>query len=74
MAIDGVTMNDEKVRNIKAWKPPTSVKEVQIVMGFAKFYRQFIKNFSSICTPITDLTKEDPKKKFIWEKKQQEAF
>ena len=69
VATDGVTMNDEKVRNIKAWKPPTWVKEVQIFMGFANFYRRFIKNFSAICTPITDLTKGDPKK-FIWGKKQ----
>jgi len=74
VATDGLTMNDEKVRNIKAWKPPTSVKKVQIFMGFANFYQRFIKNFLAICTLITDLTKEDSKKKFIWRKRQQQAF
>jgi len=73
-ATDGVTMNDEQVRNIKAWKPPTSVKEVQIFLGFGNLYQRFIKRFSAICTPITDMTKADPKKKFIWQERQQVAF
>ena len=73
VATDGVTMNEKKVETIKAWKPPTSVREVQILMGFANFYRRFIKNFSDICTPITNLTRGD-KTKFVWGKDQQEAF
>ena len=66
-------MNEKKVETIKAWKPPTSVREVQIFMGFANFDRQFIKNFSDICTRITKLTSGD-KTKFVWGKDQQEAF
>ena len=73
VATDGVTMNEKKVETIKAWKPPTSVREVQIFMGFANFYRRFINFFSDICTPITNLTKGD-KTKFVWGKDQQEAF
>ena len=70
---DGVTMNEKKVETIKAWKPPTSVREVQIFMGFGNFYQRFIKNFSDICTPIMNLTKGD-KTKFTCGKDQQEAF
>jgi len=55
------------------WKAPASVKDIQIFIGFANFYRCFIKNFSAICTPITNLLKGDPKK-FPWGKEQQEAF
>ena len=73
VATDGVTMNEKKVETIKAWKPPTTVREGQIFMGFANFYRRFIKNFSDICTPITNLTRGD-KTKFVWGKDQQEAF
>jgi len=34
---------------------------VQSFMGFANFYRQFIKGFSKIAKPLTDLTKKDIK-------------
>ena len=63
----------KKVETIKAWKPPTWVTEVQIFMGFTNFYRLFIKNFSDICTPITNLRRGD-KPKFVRGKDQQEAF
>ena len=73
VATDGVTINEKKVETIKARKPPTSVREVQIFMGFANVYRRFIKNFSDICTPITNWTKGD-KTTIFWGKDQQEAF
>jgi len=73
VATDGVTMNEKKVESIKSWKAPASLKDIQIFIGFANFYRRFIKNFSAICTPITNLLKGDPKK-FSWGKEQQEAF
>ena len=59
VATNGVTMNEKTIETIKAWKPPTSVREVQIFMGFTNLNRQFIKNFSDICTPITNFTKAD---------------
>ena len=34
---------------------------MQSFMGFANFYRQFIKGFSKIAKPLTDLTKKDIK-------------
>jgi len=38
VATNGVTMSERKVESIKNWKPPRSVKEVQIFIGFANFY------------------------------------
>ena len=65
VATNGVTMSERKVESIKNWKPPRSVKKVQIFIGFANFYRQFIKDFSEICTPIRETLKGD-KMKFFW--------
>src|ERR1700712_1654832 len=62
---NGVTMSERKVESIKNWKPPRSVKEVQIFIGFANFYKRFIKGFSDICTTITETRKGD-KTKFYW--------
>ena len=36
---DGVTMSERKVESILKWKAPRSVKDVQIFIGFANFYR-----------------------------------
>ena len=37
VAVDGVTMSERKVQNIKDWKQPRSVKEVLIFIGFRNF-------------------------------------
>ena len=51
---DGVTIRKKKVEIILSWKAPRSVKDVQIFIGFANFYRRFIENLSKVCNPITD--------------------
>jgi len=53
----GVTMSDRKVNSVQNWEHPRSVKEVQIFLGFANFYRRFIKDFSKVCKPITETLK-----------------
>ena len=73
MAVDGVTLNKRKVKRIKDWKHPRSVKEVQIFIVFANFYRRFIKDFLKICKPITKTLKGDPRK-FNWGPEQNEAI
>jgi hypothetical protein len=54
-------MDPEKVAAIQAWKAPALVKGVQSFVGFANFYRQFIKNFSEVAAPLTKLTGKDTK-------------
>jgi len=49
VVVDGVTMSERKVESIKKWKSPRCVKEVQIFIGFANFYRRFIKDLCKIC-------------------------
>src|SRR5450755_4388160 len=41
-------------------------------MGFANFYRRFIKGYSGIATPLTNFTKKD--KVFSWTENEQFAF
>ena len=73
VATNGVTISERKVESIKNWRAPRSVKEVQNFIGFANFYRWFIKDFSKICTPITEMLKGD-KTKFFWGDKQNSVF
>ena len=73
VATNGVTMNEKKVESIKSWKAPALIRDIQIFIRFANFNRRFIKNCLTICAPITNLIKGDPKK-FFWGKEQQDAF
>ena len=62
---EGIAMTDETIRTIQEWESPKSAKDVQVFMGFANFYRRFIRNFSGICKPITDMLQGNPKD-FVW--------
>jgi len=65
-------MTSTKVEEIRAWSTPEKVVHVQSFMGFANFYRRFIKGFSKIAKPLTDLTKKGIK--WTWTPSCQEAF
>ena len=67
-----VAMDEKKVSGVLEWPVPTKVKHVQAFLGFANFYRRFIKDFAKIVKPLTNLTKKDTP--WIWEKEQSDAF
>ena len=79
----GVRMVEDKVTAVERWPVPTTQKEVERFIGLAGFYRKFIKDFSSISAPLTELcgtrkkekgARAPPKKTFRWEAEQQRAF
>ena len=72
ISTEGVKMNPKKVQAVRDWKTPKSVKDVQSFLGLANFYRKFIRNYSRITTPLTEITKKDVK--FKWAKDCQDAF
>ncbi|GET57228.1 enzymatic polyprotein, putative [Rhizophagus irregularis DAOM 181602=DAOM 197198] len=69
---DGLRPDDKKIGKIKEMKAPTTVKEVRSFLGLCSYYRKFVKNFSKIARPISDLRKKGVP--FIWGREQQEAF
>jgi hypothetical protein len=69
---DGIFMDKSKVETIQCWATPSSVKDVQRFLGFANFYRRFIKGYSKIATPFITLTCKD--KPFSWNPTTQAAF
>ena len=73
LSTEGVFMSNESIQTILDWEAPCSVKDVQVFMGFANFYRRFVRNFSGVCKPITDTLKGDPKD-FRWTQACQVAF
>ncbi len=69
----GIQMDEGKVEAVKSWPTPTTVKELQRFLGFAKFYRRFIQNYSSISSPLTNLLWGKPKS-LSWTPAAEEAF
>ena len=69
---DGLKMDPVKVEAIVNWKPCNSVKDIQSFLGFANFYRKFIRGFSLIAKPLTEQTKKDFT--FKWTDACQRAF
>jgi hypothetical protein len=71
ISTEGVEMDSEKVREILEWPGPRSITEVRSFHGLATFYKNNIRNFSSIVATITDCTRG---KKFMWTKESEESF
>ena len=50
-------MEDERIEAVKQWPEPQSVRDIQVFLGFANFYRRFIQGFSRIAAPLTLMLK-----------------
>lgn len=60
----GVRMDPDKVKAIMEWERPTTATAVRSFLGFANFYRTFIKDYSDIMLPLTKLTHKEAE--FQW--------
>ncbi|KAK3548528.1 hypothetical protein QTP70_013378 [Hemibagrus guttatus] len=58
----GVETDMVKVWAVTEWHAPSTVQELQCFLGFANFYRRFIRNYSSVAGPLTSLLRRQPKK------------
>ena len=50
-------MEDERIKAVKQWPEPKSVRDIQVFFGFSNFYWQFIQGFSCITIPLTSMLK-----------------
>jgi hypothetical protein len=56
---DGVLPNEDKVDAVSKWPRPQTVSDVRQFLGLCGYYRKFMKGYSQIACPLTDLTKTD---------------
>ncbi len=65
---------EKKVAAILSAPRPTSKTQVRAFLGLAGYYRCFIPNFSSLASPLTDLTRKGQPEKIPWGPAEEEAF
>jgi len=56
LSLEGIQMDTQKVQIIQCWSTSWWVKDVQAFVGFANFYRWFIKGYSELVLLFTQLT------------------
>ena len=72
-----VSMDPEKVRALREYKRPESVKELRSFMGLANYCRDYIPRFAETTKPLFDVFKGESKrseKKIIWDQGKLEAY
>ena len=55
----GIEVDRAKIEVIENLPPPVNVKGIRSFLGHAGFYRRFIKDFSQIARPLTNLLAKD---------------
>lgn len=79
----GIETDPDKIAKVLDWPTPSNADELRSFLAFAGYYRRFIKDFSKITKPLSDLllptaTKKNKKlkeqKAWIWDHEQQQTF
>ncbi|GBG60105.1 hypothetical protein CBR_g3349 [Chara braunii] len=55
ISAEGLKLDDTKVASIRDWPRPQSVTEMRSFLGMTGYYRTFVKNYSIVAAPFTDL-------------------
>jgi len=68
----GVKVDTDKISVVQKWQRPTHLSALRSFLGLAQYFRKFIKDFSAIATPLTDLTKKN--QPYVWDENCEFAF
>jgi hypothetical protein len=68
----GISVGPSKIEDVLSWNTPMSVSDIRSFLGLARYYRRFIKGFSKISKPMTELLGKD--KNFEWSAKCEASF
>jgi hypothetical protein len=63
---DGIGMESDRISTIEDWPTQESVRDVQVLLGFANFYRRFLRKYAMVTAPISTLLKTQGSRKWEW--------
>eukprot|EP01018_Ginkgo_biloba_P015294 Gb_10780 [translate_table: standard] len=68
---EGVKVDSKKIEAILSWSTPKNIKCLRGFLGLTRYYRKFVKGYSQIAAPLTDLLKKEA---FGWNEHANQAF
>jgi hypothetical protein len=71
IGVKGVQVHQEKIQAILDWPTPKTLTELKGFLGICCYYKRFIKGFSQLCAPLTNLT---GKGAFKWSQEAEVTF
>ena len=72
ITLEGAAPIAEKLRAVRDWEPPNSVKDVRSFLGFVNYYRRFVPRYAGIASLLTLLMKKNIE--WHWDPVQCRAF
>jgi hypothetical protein len=72
MSPQGIEVDEARIEAIKTWPIPAMLTQLWSFHGLKRFYRRFMRDFSTIATPLNDLMKKGIL--FHWGAAQDQAF
>ena len=72
VSASGIQPDPGNTSRIQEWPTPKTVTEVRQFLGLCSYYRRFVKNFSLVAKPLSDLTSKDSA--LVWGGACQKAF
>jgi len=77
---DGIETDPKKIEKVTKWPTPANADELRSFLAFAGYYRRFIKDFSKISRPLSELLpptvgkNKKSKKDWKWGPEEQKVF
>jgi hypothetical protein len=56
--VEGVNVHEEKIQTILDWPTLKTLTDLRGFFWMCSYYRRFVKGFSQLAVPLTDLTKK----------------
>lgn len=55
---NGVKVHQEKIQAMQDWPPPRNTFDLRGFLGLCGYYKRFVKGYSQLVAPLTDLTRK----------------
>ena len=69
---EGIAVDEDKVKVVRTYPTPRTVRDVRAWLGYSGYYRRFVKGYSKIAAPLHELLKKE--NEFNWTKQCDDAF